>query len=331
MPSQFHDHGPHQHSHTHGAVDPALLTSHLGLHAVFWSGIGMLVTALLQLFVVAVSGSVALLADTLHNFTDALTSVPLWLAFNLGRRLPTQRFTYGYGRFEDAAGLVIVGVIVASAGMAGFAAVNRFIHPQSVHHLWAVAVASVIGALGNEAVARLRIKIGKEIGSAALVADGAHARADSLTSAAVLVGAIGVGLGYPLADPIVGLLITFMILGIVWGSSRAVFARLVDAVDPEVVQEIREETEHAPGVLEVKEIRVRWVGHRLHAELNLAVGSGLTVEAGHDIADRVRHDLLHRLPYLSSATIHVDPATRSGEAHHHIAAHQHGALPRHGH
>jgi len=221
--------------------------------------------------------------------------------------------------------------ILFSAIIAGYESINRFFHPQSVTYLWAVIIASIIGFLGNEAVAQFRIKVGKEIGSAALIADGHHARVDGLTSLAVLFGAVGVWLGYPLADPVVGLLITVAILRIVWESGKSIFTRLLDGVDPEVVEEIRHAVNHVPDVRGVTEVRVRWLGHRLHAELNVAVSPELSVEKGHEVAKQVRHQLLHHLHYLSNATIHIDPVNASGEEYHRFTEHLHGNLPRHSH
>ncbi|MGB9578212.1 MAG: cation diffusion facilitator family transporter [Halothiobacillaceae bacterium] len=321
----------HRHDHLHGAVDPSLLTTQRGLWAIRWSFLGLMATALLQVAIVAWSGSVALLADTIHNFGDASTAVPLWIAFQLARRKPTKRFTYGYGRVEDLAGVAIVLTILFSAIVAGYEAVQRLLHPRPVEYLGAVAAASIIGFLGNEAVAVFRIRVGKEIGSVSLVADGYHARVDGLTSLAVLLGAIGVWLGFPLADPLVGLAITVAILRIVWQSARAVLTRLLDGVDPEVVDEIQHAALHAPGVEGVTEVRVRWSGHRLHAEVNVAVEPGLSVREGHEIAREVQHQILHHLPYLCQATVHVDPREASGEEHHCIVEHVHGGLPRHSH
>lgn len=324
-------HRHHKTTHSHGVVDPSILTSQRGIWAVKWSFFWMFITAVIQLIVVIFSGSVALLADMIHNFGDALTAIPLWFAFSLGRRAATKRFTYGYGRTEDLAGIVVVLIILVSAIVSGYESINRFFHPQTVENLWAVVVAAIIGFLGNEAVARFRIRIGKEIGSAALIADGYHARTDGFTSLAVLLGAIGVWLGFPLADPIIGLLITIAILRIVWDSAKSVFTRVLDGVDPEVVDEIRHAVDHIEGVQDITEIRVRWLGHRLHAELNIAVNPECSVEQGHDIAREVRHQLLHHLNYLSNATIHVDPLTSSGEKHHGISNHIHSDLPPHSH
>jgi cation diffusion facilitator family transporter len=319
------------HGHTHGALDASLLSSRRGIWAIKWSVAGLGATALAQAVVVAITGSAALLADTIHNIGDAATALPLWAAFRLGIRPPTKRFTYGYGRFEDLAGVVIVIVILASAAAAGYTAIDRLLHPEPVTYLWAVAAASIIGFAGNEAVAFFRIKVGKEIGSAALIADGYHARVDGLTSLAVLLGAAGVWLGYPWADPVVGLVITAAILKIVWDSGKSVFVRLLDGVDSEVVDDIRHTIGHVEGVHDVTEVRVRWLGHRMHAEVNVAVDPGLSVTKGHDIAVQVQHDLLHELRYLASATIHVDPWDISGEHHHRPAGHTHDDMPTHSH
>jgi cation diffusion facilitator family transporter len=320
-----------KHGHSHGTVDATILTSQRGIWAVKWSFFWMFITAIIQLVVVTYTGSVALLADTIHNFGDAATAIPLWLAFTLGIRAATKRFTYGLGRTEDLAGIVVVLIILLSAIVAGYESINRFFHPQTVENLWAVAAAAIVGFLGNEAVARFRIRIGKEIGSAALIADGYHARTDGFTSLAVLLGARGVWLGFPLADPIIGLLITIAILRIVWDSAKAVFTRVLDGVDPEIVDEIRHTVDHTPDVQDITEVRVRWLGHRLHAELNIAVNPECSVERGHEIAKEVRHQLLHHLGYLSNAVIHVDPLTASGEEHHSIANHIHSDLPPHSH
>lgn len=323
--------GAGAHDHSHGIPDPIVLTTQRGIWAVKWSCVWLLCTALIQAVIVWLSGSVALLADTLHNVGDAATALPLWLAFSLARRPPSSRFTYGYGRAEDLAGVFIVVVILGSGLAIGFEAIDRFLSPQPVQYLGVVAVAAVIGFLGNEGVARLRIKVGREIGSAALMADGQHARADALTSLAVLAAVAGSWFGLEQADAVVGLGIALVILRIAWVSGKSVLVRLVDAVDPDIVQEIREAAGGADGVAEVTEVRVRWLGHRLHAELNVAVKAELSIGEGHHVALAVRHALLHQLRYLSNVMVHVDPITASGEAHHRIAAHTHDELPSHSH
>jgi cation diffusion facilitator family transporter len=297
-------------------VDRTLLTTERGIGAIKWSFVALTATALIQTVIVWLSGSVALLADTIHNFGDAGTTLPLWIAFVLARRKPSKRFPYGLGRVEDLAGVAIVLTILASAVLAGYESVDRIFHPRGVRHLWTVVAAALVGFAGNEMVARFRIRVGEEIGSAALVADGRHARVDGFTSLAVLGGALGIRLGYPLADPVVGLLITTAILRIVWQAGRSVFSRLLDGVDPEIIDEIRTATEGVGGVTEVTGVRARWLGHRLHAELNIAVKPDMPVEQGHEIAVTVRQRLLDRLPHLSGTTIHVDPANASGTKYH---------------
>ena len=313
-----HNHDGHsgEHGHTHGVVDPSISSSAKGLWAIKWSFVGLMVTALLQVIVVVLSGSVALLADTIHNFGDAATAIPLGIAFMLAKLKPTKRFSYGYGRAEDLAGITVVLIILFSAIVAGYTAIDRFLNPQTVTYLWAVVAASIIGFVGNEAVAIFRIRVGKEINSAALIADGYHARTDGWTSLAVLFGAAGVWLGFPLADPIIGLGITFAIFVIVWQSAKAVFLRAMDGVEPEILEEISHAVKHVSGVQEVSDVRARWIGHKLHIEMNIAVESSLSVEKGHDIANEVQHELFHHLNYLSLAVVHVDPTHQSGERHH---------------
>jgi len=323
--------GHAEHDLSHGVVDPALVASERGIWAVKWSFIGLLITALVQVVVVFLSGSVALLSDTIHNFGDAATAIPLWIAFALSRLGASRRFPFGYGRVEDLAGVVVVLIILLSAVVAGYQAIERLLNPQTIELLWAVAAAAVIGFLGNEAVAVFRIRIGREIGSAALVADGYHARTDGWTSLAVLLGAVGVWLGYPLTDSLVGLLIAAAILVIVWQSGRSVFTRLLDGVEPAVTDEIRHAAGEVPGVENVAEVRARWLGHELHAEVNLAVAPRLTVAEGHAIAREVNHQLLHHLRYLRGAVIHVDPVQESGEDHHRLGEHSHDGLSTHSH
>src|SRR5215510_4871527 len=199
---------PHSHDAS-DSVDTALESSAVGIRAVKISLVVLGITAIAQAVVVALSGSIALAADTIHNFSDALTAVPLWIAFALGAKAATRRYTYGYGRAEDIAGLFVVAMITLSAIIAGYEALMRLIHPQPIDHVGWVALAGLLGFIGNEWVALYRIRVGRRIGSAALVADGLHARTDGFTSLAVLLGAGGVALGWYWADPVVGLAITF--------------------------------------------------------------------------------------------------------------------------
>ncbi|NWF25502.1 cation transporter [Streptomyces sp. PKU-EA00015] len=314
------------HSHESAAkVDRALETSAQGMRAL-WISLAVLgATAAAQTVVVVLSDSVALLGDTVHNAADALTAVPLAVAFVLGRRAATRRFTYGYGRAEDLAGMVIVLTIAASAAFAAWSAVDRLLNPREVSHLPAVAAAAVIGFAGNEWVARYRIRTGRRIGSAALVADGLHARTDGFTSLAVLLGAGGAAVGWRLADPIVGLAITAAILLVLRDAAREVFHRVMDAVDPALVDAAEQSLRGVRGVRAVGELRLRWIGHRLRAEVAVVVDGRLTVFEAHRVAVDAEHALLHALPRLTAALVHADPAPLPGRADPHAALAHHTA------
>ncbi|MFE0676313.1 cation diffusion facilitator family transporter [Streptomyces sp. NPDC058867] len=337
--ADHHPHPPHRHPlrhrvahllkpHSHDTadkVDAALESSARGMRAL-WVSLAVLgATALAQAVVVLMSGSVALLGDTAHNAADALTAVPLGIAFVLGRRAATRRFTYGYGRAEDLAGLAIVLTIAASAAFAGWAAVERLLDPRPVQHLPAVAVAALVGFAGNEWVARYRIRVGRDIGSAALVADGLHARTDGFTSLAVLLGAGGAALGWQRADPVVGLAITVAILLVLRDAAREVFRRVLDAVDPALVDRAERALGQVPGVHGVGELRLRWIGHRLRAEVAVVVDGEATVRQAHAIAVDAEHALLHAIPRLTAALVHADPAPVPGTADPHQALAHHTA------
>ncbi len=281
---------PHSHDAA-DSIDDALEASREGVRALKISLFALLLTTLLQFAVVLASGSVALLADTIHNFADALTAVPLWVAFVLGRRIASRRYTYGYGRAEDLAGLFIIAVVAISAVIAAWQSISRFIHPQPLHNLWWVVAAGLIGFAGNEAVAIYRIRVGQKIGSAALVADGVHARIDGFTSLAVVIGAAGAMLGFPLADPIVGLLISATIIVLLWGTVRSIGARLMDAIEPDLVHRVEHALLDTPGVMEVSHVQLRWVGHRLQGAASVALADVSLSEAdarAGDASARVR-------------------------------------------
>ncbi len=301
--------------HSHEAadkVDAAMEASAEGLRAL-WISLGVLAaTAVIQAIVAALSGSVALLGDTLHNAADALTAVPLGIAFVVGRRPPTRRYNYGFGRAEDLAGIVIVALILASSALAAFAAVNRLVRPHKVSDLVAVAVAALVGFAGNELVAQYRIRVGRKIGSAALVADGLHARTDGFTSLAVLIGAGGVALGWNWADPVIGLVITVAILSVLYQAAREVYRRLMDAVDPALVDQAEDTLNATPGVLGTGQVRLRWAGHQLRAECEISVSGDITAVEAHEVTVNAEHNLLHALPRLSAALVHADPQTRQG-------------------
>ncbi len=313
---------PHAHDAT-SQVDAAMEASGTGL-SVLWKSAAVLgATAAVQAVVVAMSGSVALLGDTFHNAIDALTVVPLAIAFVAGRRPPNRRYTYGYGRAEDLAGVVVVLVIAGSAAVTALAAAARLAHPRPVSGLAAVAVAAVIGFAGNELVAGYRIRAGRRIGSAALVADGHHARADGFTSLAVLLGAGGAALGWQWADPLAGLLITVAILVVLRQAAREIWRRLMDAVDPALVDQAEQALRDTPGVLGIGPVRLRWVGHELRAECEVLVAPGATAIEAHQVAVGAEHELLHTLPRLTAALVHADPQPRDGADYHAaLAAHR---------
>lgn len=327
-----HDHGhdddhghehAHEHEHRHGffgavreifsphshdaadSIDDALESDRRGIRAVVISFAALLVTAVVQMAIVAVTGSVALLADTIHNFSDALTAVPLFIAFRLGRRQPNRRYTYGYRRAEDLAGLFVVAMITLSAVIAGWQAIGRLIHPQELDHLGVLFAAGIAGFIGNELVALYRIRAGHAIGSAALVADGYHARTDGFTSLGVAAGAIGVWAGFERADPLVGLVIAVAIVAVLFGAAKQIYYRLMDAVDPAIVDAVEHQAGHVEGVCSVSATRVRWLGHRLIAELTVGVESEVTVADGHDVASAVQERLIAKVRHLDEAQVHV--------------------------
>ncbi len=313
--------------HSHDSIDQidnVLEGSREGIRALKISLVVLGVTAIGQAVVVVLSGSVALLGDTLHNFADALTALPLWVAFTLSRRAPDERYTYGYGRAEDIAGIAIVLTIAASAVLAGYEAIDRLIHPVDVHNLGLVALAAALGFAGNEVAAQYRLRTGHRIGSAALVADGLHARTDGLTSLAVLVGAGGVALGFERADPIVGLFITLAIVVVLRGAARTIYYRLMDAVSPELVEEARDVVAHVPGVQRVDTLRLRWIGHQLHAEVEITVADNLSLDRAHGIANDAHHQLLHHVGRLTTVIVHPSPAGHPG-ADPHAVLREHAA------
>lgn len=315
---------PHSHESA-DKVDRALESSAKGMRAL-WTSLAVLgMTAAAQAVVVVLSGSVALLGDTVHNAADALTALPLGVAFVLGRRAANRRFTYGYGRAEDLAGIVIILTIAASAAFAAWTAVDRLLNPQEISYLPAVAAAAVIGFIGNEWVARYRTRVGREIGSAALVADGLHARTDGFTSLAVLLGAGGAAVGWQLADPIVGLAITTAILLVLRDACREVFRRVMDAVEPALVDTAEQALQEVSGVRQVSELRLRWIGHRLRAEVAVVVDGELTVREAHQVTVDAEHALLHAVPKLTAALVHADPAPVPGAPDPHLVLAHHAA------
>jgi cation diffusion facilitator family transporter len=295
-----HDEG---HGHSHGGMDPGLLRSRDAMHALLVSLVVLGVTAVFQIVVVVISGSVALLAATVHNAGDALTAVPLGVAFLLLRRGRTRRLTYGYGRAEDFAGLAVVAIILFSAVYAAYEAIDRLVHPSPPGYLLATAIAGVVGFIGNEWVAVYRLRAGRRIGSAALVADGYHARIDGFTSLAVVAGVAGVALGFDLADPIAGLLISVVILRIVWQSIKVIGLRALDGVEDGVVDRIDRTAAGVPAVREVRDVRARWIGHTIRSEIEVGLAPDITVEQAEDIAAQVRHAVTGSVEHVAEVAV----------------------------
>jgi cation diffusion facilitator family transporter len=306
----------HGHSHSEVHMDQAMETNARGVWALKVSLVGLFITALFQVVIVLMSGSTGLLADSIHNVSDALTAIPLWIAFALSRRPATRRYTYGYGRAEDIAGVIIVLMIFLSALLAAYESAQKLLHPEPLRNIGWVMAAALVGFVGNEGVAVLRMRIGRQIGSAALVADGQHARVDGWTSLAVLLGTLGSLLGFPLADPIIGILITLIILFIVKDSAGTMWRRLMDAVDPQQVEVVEREARAIAGVSDVHEVRLRWIGHTLYTELHITVNEDLSTWESHQIAEQVRHALFNAQPKLATVMVHVDPCGHSGKDPH---------------
>ena len=310
----------HDHDHVGGHGESVLDSGAVGIRATKVSLVALGITALLQAIIVVFSGSVALLSDTVHNLGDALTAIPLWIAFAIGRRKPTRSYTYGFGRFEDVAGLLIVVAIGASAAFIIWESVGRLLEPRLIDHIPWVIGAGLVGALGNELVARYRIKVGTVIGSEALIADGQHARTDALTSLAVVAAGIGAALGAAWVDPVAGIIVAVAMMWLLWRTARRMSRRLLDGVEPAIVDDVDESIRGIDQVRDISDLRLRWQGHQLSVAVSITVDPDLTVEQGHETAHDVEHALHHRFTYPVQTIVHVEPYGRSNAhdatAHH---------------
>ena len=320
LSSVFHLHG-HSHQQTEKISDSAFINNEEGIRTVWLALASLTITSLIQIVIVYWSGSVSLLADTVHNIGDGLNSIPLLIAFYLSRRVATRRYNYGFARSEDIAGIFIVLSIAVSAGVVFWQSFQRFINPQPRTNLGWVAAAAVIGFLGNEAVALLQIRVGRKIGSAALVADGLHARTDGLTSLAVLLAVVGTWLGYPIVDPIIGSLIGIAILFITRDAIKTMWYRLMDAIEPEMLAKVEAVAKNQSGVKDVRRIRMRWIGHQLHTEACIAVEPTLLTTQSHEIAEELRHNLFHEITNLSEVIVHVEPWSEQPDLFHQTTLH----------
>lgn len=286
-----------------------VLSSESGIMVTEWSVIILTLTAVIQFVVVSLSGSMALLGDCIHNFSDVLSALPLWLAFFLQKLQPDKRFTHGFGRFEDLAGVFIVLSIIGSGLVVGFESIMHFIHAEKVEYIPAVLLAAFIGFLGNEAVAMFRLKIGKEIGSPALIADGYHARLDGLMSLSVIVGCIGIWAGFPQADALVGMFMTCLILIAGWELAGTILKRLVDEVDPALLAAIRENTLKQPGIEAVESVRARFAGHRLRVDLVVSVDGGAKVEYAQRTCQSLKERLKAEMPVIEHVSVELNAET----------------------
>jgi cation diffusion facilitator family transporter len=316
-----HGHGHGGHGHEHGKVDADLYGNRAGLRAVQISTAGMFLVAVIQFVIASIGGSAGLFADALHNLGDVLTTVALWIAFAISSRAANQRYTYGYYRSEDLAGIFIVLVIIASAVAGAVESILKLTSGTVTTQIYLSMGAALVGVAGNEILAQYKISVGKRINSVPLVADGQHSRIDGLTSLAAFFGLVGVAFGLRLADPIAGLVITVVILTVVYSTTHSVLQRLLDAVDPRVVPSIMNVASAVPGVEAVNDIHARWVGHTLHVALNIEVDAELTIAKAHEIAEEVRHRLFHEIKGLSEASIHTDPHSHDEVDYHQTVAH----------
>lgn len=300
--------------HAHGGV----YDSREGVRAVLVSAVALGIAAAAEFAAAAIGRSAGVLADGLHNAGDVLTTFILLAAFALARRPATRRFPSGYGRIEDVATLLIVLVIVITAALAAAESIRRLIQPESYGSVPFSLAAAAIGVVANLAVSEYKVRVGRSIGSTALAADGVHSRIDALVSAGAFVGIGLAALGLPLADPVAGLAITAMIVYILGGTVRQLFLRMMDAVDPVLVDELEAAAREVDGVLGVHDVRARWVGRELVAVMHLDCDAEASLQDAHALAQRVEHAVAHAVPE-ARLDIHMDPGSEDhvhGQPHH---------------
>lgn len=291
----------HSHSSAHYGNKDAV-------RAVVVSAVALGIAAVAEISASLVSGSASVLADGLHNSGDVLTSFILLFTFALVRRPATRRFSSGYGRFEDVATLLIIVVIIITAAVAASESVAKFIHPTNYSNIPLSLGAAIVGVIANLVVSEYKVRVGRGIGSESLQADGIHSRIDAVVSAGAFVGIGLAGLGLKIADPIVGVLITFAIVYVLAGTVKQLYYRMMDAVDPTIVDEITNAAASVSGVLQVHDVRVRWVGRELVAVMHVAMNPKSTLEEAHSLALRVEDSVCHEVP-AARLEIHMDPGT----------------------
>jgi cation diffusion facilitator family transporter len=258
--------------------------------AVAVSAAGLTATGVIELLVALVTGSVALLSDALHNLSDVSTSIAVFIGFRASRKSPTARYPYGYERAEDLAGIGIALVIWASAVLAGYESIHKLLHHGRTSDAGLGIAAAAIGIIGNQVVARYKLRVGRRINSATLVADARHSWLDALSSAGALVGLVAVLAGLPWADAVAGVVVTGFICHVGWEVTSELVHRLLDGVDPEVVTTAERVALESPGVRHAH-ARARWTGRTLRVEVEGWVDATTSV-AG---ADRIGQDVATRL------------------------------------
>lgn len=296
--------------HSHGAYD-----NRDAVRAVIISAVVLGAAAVVEILAAVVSGSASVLADGLHNSGDVLTTFVLLGAFALARRPATRRFPSGYGRIEDIATLIIVVVIVTTAAVAAVESVRKLIHPEAYTNIPFSLFAAAVGIVANLSVSEYKVRVGRGVGSTALEADGVHSRVDALVSAGAFAGIGLAGMGLRLADPVAGLVITLAILYILVGTLRKLVLRMMDAVDPDVIDELSAAAMKADGVLGVHDVRARWVGRELVVVMHVDADADLSLKDAHEIGVRVGHEVAHAVPE-ARVDVHMDPGI---EAHEHTA------------
>jgi cation diffusion facilitator family transporter len=313
------------HGHSHASAGDLLKEgSAAGIRSLRISALGLLLTSAIQFTVVAIGGSVALMADALHNLGDVLTSIVLWVALIATRRASDHRYTFGYQRFEDLAGLGIVLAIFASAAIAVYVAVTHLVNSTVPTHLALGMAAGGVGFLGNEIVAQIKVRQGKKIGSAALVAEGQHSRIDGLASLAAIAGLAGVAAGAHWADPVAGLALAAVILAVGAQAARPIVATLLDRVGPTLVDEITHAVEHVEGIEGVHDVRARWAGRALYVVLDVEIPGDETLERAHQLTEAARHAVMHAFPDVVQVDVHADPSGADHATYHEETAHHLG-------
>ena len=314
------------HRHAPAPVAGSRLGEDEGVRAVMIAAAGLALTAAVEFVFAAASGSVALLADGFHNLGDVFTTATLLVAFVIARRSADRRYTFGLARAEDVAGVLVVLAIAASAAIALTESLAKLTGPAVPLRGpgWALA-AALVGMLGNEAVAQYKVRVGRRINSVHLQADGQHSRVDGLASLAAAAGIAGSWAGWPAADPLAGVLLSAVIVWVLVGAVRDVLARLLDRVDPEVVDAIEQAASSVPGASQAHAVRARWLGRSLQVLIHVSVDAEMPLGEAHALGERVRHRIFHSQPGVAEVDVHLDPAgpdqhVSHAETMHHVAA-----------